>query len=1184
MALVITLALVVLLAFVLVALFSRATSTLATEKASSSGTEALLLARSAAGLVVSDLQAEMRAFSTADGKAYFPANATNMLPARQLLSGVNTSDTNFFNLIKQSGVPMFDPTKSPTISVSGGTPTSTASPDGRSVTTNRWSTPMLTGAVLPNTPNWIYINRDTSLSTSPSASTIGRFAYNVYDIGGLLDMNVAGFAPTGSNTDPSEMPTKGGLVWADLRAIPGINPNAYANNPAWPPQWRITGDWVGLSTTGATGSLLWYNAIGWLQPYLNQGGGSSDRMFSSRQDLIRYASVNTNTFTTNSSGLLPALQYLTAYSRDVNQPSYEPPATRPVIRFNETQGGNNAKGLDDTINPGARGTSGTALAKKRFALDNIALLSAASPDAARIKTLFGLTKSGDTWVYDHGSAGQILNLKDVPSSRDPDFFELLKAAIHAGSLGVQHGTSMPVSPVSFYRPSLGYDDASLDYQIVQIGANIIDQADSDSYPTQIVFDGITFAGVENLPYIDAISYQVLPEQVLVGVKPPNLPVGNSYTFYGDWTGVFQAVVLLRPRLWNPHSGNPTDPTKTPVKFRLRAESSTGGLSHYVQARYINALPAAAGSWPAAATTWVSDYSALDPLGKNYGPGATDNPAHFLDAGPLTVNFSLDSNWQSTFPNAFSDPRIISHAYAGSGLSAISGTPGATEFSTMSPWIKNGFADGQDYTTPGVSIAGLPTYNVYGFPLGRLWMGPFVQSTSPSSPTPTPLRLFSTLQALGGPIKVTLECQVGSDWVPYDVAYYLTQDAASPSSVIYALNGNNMDVMVKTLDMQSSLTSLKFDPRSKRWGSVMGFFGFVGRGTNAQLFPRWQKYTARERETIRQGNSATSPPFGYRYQPQGSRDFDPAAASVWSAPANADPGVADIASVSVNNSTSPATYSYLDPDGIRRRGMGAYWASGSFNGQPMASYNDPVSGATRADVPRNRPVILNRPFRSVAELGYVFRDTPWRNLDFFTSESGDAALLDFFCVHGTDDATGKSLVPVTDEGAPIVAGKVNLNTRHPEVLAALIRGAARENQTTNAIPIPDTDALAIANGITTFTSTSTTTNGPFVSLADLVGKPTSATAYAGFADTLGSLLTATEDKTVKQRRETILRALVDAGSTRTWNVLVDVIAQSGSVAPGTSNFIPKGERRIWASTAIDRITAKVIDRQWETVHE
>jgi len=45
-----------------------------------------------------------------------------------------------------------------------------------------------------------------------------------------------------------------------------------------------------------------------------------------------------------------------------------------------------------------------------------------------------------------------------------------------------------------------------------------------------------------------------------------------------------------------------------------------------------------------------------------------------------------------------------------------------------------------------------------------------------------------------------------------------------------------------------------------------------------------------------------------------------------------------------------------------------------------------------------PIILNRPFRNVAELGYAFRDLPWKTLDFFTDKSADAGLLDVFTIN------------------------------------------------------------------------------------------------------------------------------------------------------------------------------------------
>lgn len=1171
-ALVITLAIVVLLAFVLVAFFVKATSSLNAEKANGAGREASLLAKGVVNLIVTDLQAEMKTGSTNSGPAWFPLANTNMIPSRKLLGGINPSDTNFFNLIKQSGVPMFD--GSPTLSITGGTPTSTAASDGRLVTTKRWSSPMLTGATLPTAPNWIYLNRDGSATETPSSQTIGRFAYNVYDIGGLLDANAAGFAPV-NNDVPAEASTKGGQIWADLRSLPGINPAAFANSASWPPQWRIPGSWEQMSSTNTSGRLAWYRASGWRQPHAEANGANSDRMFSSRQDLLRYARNHTETFNEDADGRLPALQYLTTFSRSVDQPSHEPPAARPKIQFDENQGGNDAKGLDDAINPGTRAASGQALIKKRFALDNLKLLSSPSANVAQIERLFGLTKDGTKWVYNHGSSNQILNLEDVPDNREPDFFEILKAAIHAGSLGVQHGTSLAVSPASFYRPSLGFDDASLNYQIIQIGANIIDQADVDSYPTQIDFDGKTFAGVENLPYIDGVACVSLPEQVISGV-----PLPTGYSLAGDWAGPLKAVTLLMPRLWNPHSGNPGDQSMVPVRFRVRAETSPAGADHFVQTRHNvtdasdlgdwrNSLANAGGAGSVSSQRW--NYVPIG--GENYGPGAGSNPAINLNGSE--IDFTLATGWQASFPNTLSDPRILSHLYTGSGFAGISGIPGVTQFSTITPWIQNGFGK----TSTASSL--VAPYSVVGFPMGRSWIGPYIIKAGLYK------QMCNVLEVWGGPVKIILECETDAGWVPYDTAYYLPQ--GDNYDGYYAMvMGVTPSNTAQAIDGQFLRTFFKFDPRSKRWGSISTHSGFLARGEEAQADPRWRARSMNERSTLRQGSTASNPPLGTTYADLNARNFAGAASGVWSAPANSGSfeaiGTADAASVAVNTSSSTSQYSYLDPDGIRRRGMASYWNGSSYDGQPMANYQDPVTGAARADVARNRPIILNRPFRSVAELGHVFRDTPWRNIDFFTSESGDAALLDYFCVsQPTEGPGGRLAVPTTREGAPIVAGRVNLNTRHPEILASLLRGVARENQTVNSSLLNEADALSVAQGIVNFTSSTAAGKGPLTSLADLVGSPLSPTAYGGLADEFSTVLP-TSDRSVKQRRESVLRALVDSGSTRTWNVLIDVIAQSGVVPPGTTKFVPRGESRIWTSSAIDRFTTEVVDSESEWVNE
>ena len=58
-------------------------------------------------------------------------------------------------------------------------------------------------------------------------------------------------------------------------------------------------------------------------------------------------------------------------------------------------------------------------------------------------------------------------------------------------------------------------------------------------------------------------------------------------------------------------------------------------------------------------------------------------------------------------------------------------------------------------------------------------------------------------------------------------------------------------------------------------------------------------------------------------------------------------------------------------------------------------------------------------------------------------------------------------------------------------------------------------------------------------------------------------------------ETITRALAEAGQTRTWDLLIDVIAQTGRYAPGTGSitqankFTVEGEKRYWLHIALGR---------------
>src|SRR5206468_7300637 len=84
---------------------------------------------------------------------------------------------------------------------------------------------------------------------------------------------------------------------------------------------------------------------------------------------------------------------------------------------------------------------------------------------------------------------------------------------------------------------------------------------------------------------------------------------------------------------------------------------------------------------------------------------------------------------------------------------------------------------------------------------------------------------------------------------------------------------------------------------------------------------------------------------------------------------------------------------------------------------------------------------------------------------------------------------------------------------------------------------------------------------------------------------------------EEARETIARALSEVGQTRTWGLLIDLVAQTGHYAPnaaGFADFIVEGEKRYWLHIAIDRFesisgggsgnSVRVLDQQLEEVTE
>jgi hypothetical protein len=252
-----------------------------------------------------------------------------------------------------------------------------------------------------------------------------------------------------------------------------------------------------------------------------------------------------------------------------------------------------------------------------------------------------------------------------------------------------------------------------------------------------------------------------------------------------------------------------------------------------------------------------------------------------------------------------------------------------------------------------------------------------------------------------------------------------------------------------------------------------------------------------------------------------------------------------------------TTNYADNDGITRRAS--------------AAYPDPSRTATGSSTPyyttdlAYHPIILNRPFRNVGELGYTFRDLPWKSLDMFSDTSADAGLLDIFSVN--------------DEPA-MVAGRTSLNTQQAPVLQSVLSGAIwDELDTTNTVTANGTGATTAATMATNITTATSTT--PLRNKSDAItrsGLPTTILPLPGGSQ---------DNQTVKARREVVQRAVSSVSQTRVWNLLIDVVAQSGRYAPGETDlkkFIVEGEQHYWVHVAIDRFTGEVIDRQIEVVKE
>jgi hypothetical protein len=939
-------------------------------------------------------------------------------------------------------------------------------------------------------------------------------------------------------------------------------------------------DSVVLNTNG----FLVTSGQSWADP--TSGKTDTDQVFANRQALIAFFIASS----------LPqdALQYLATFTRTLDQPSYDPPIGRPAIQATTTAAasqvapfgtGNDAYGTDRAstsanssadINPGLLSVRvaatftrpdgtlaaiGDALIKKRFPLSRLSLItSAATATQSQTDPIyrnFGLYRSSASspWMYNHDTANTagIDRLSAVaPLQREPDFFELLKAAINVGSLG-KGACPGYISGAPTTWATGGTEGALVQardnltaLQILQIGANIIDQSKADNFPTRIQFPGDTTVppnevrGSEDIPYL--------------------------YRFH-NWATTYsttQAALFIQPELWDPYAYSSTlnlgssafvTAANTPKNFRvlLGPDPSYGSGSSplSISVGYQKTTNPTASTSVAAANVSVDS--------PNYKDATTSTP----NPPSLTFNAGeLNSYW------GFREPTLL----------GVSTMPATAHLATTA---YNDIYYSANIT--GLFLASFPTTYTDS-------SGVFYNQLNKVSLAPT--------SALGC-VRFYLQYQDSSNnWITYDESPFIYQSGGVSldlhTMVNYTLYNSGAPTTKVAMLSQDWYGAAKTDPRTPRWG----LYG-------SEYLYGWPLIDASNNEfgSMRDDGGIS---FGTHI---GSRNDDGFVGTYvnstklsgfqhgyW-----AENSIRPTYQNSSDVETSPYYRYNRDPDGVARRVMGGY-VTDTANGGTAPSASQPAPGLPMFYNNNNsRPSILHRPFRSVAELGYVFRDTPWGNINFSFPESGDSALLDVFCINETADTNG------------LVAGRVNLNTRQAPVLAALLSGTLRDKDDSSAPTFNQAMASDIANVLVARTSnpSGTANYGPLIHRSDLVGTWTGAVTttatktalaaaippnpnsfYTGFSYDIGSSAVPSVNSVanialIPRQREAAMRALVDSGTTRTWNLLIDLIAQSGRFPPGATKldgFVVEGEKHYWLHVAIDRFTGKVIDSQLEVVKE
>lgn len=926
----------------------------------------------------------------------------------------------------------------------------------------------------------------------------------IYDMGGLCDANVI---PWGSLLTDSDLGSKSYSYAVNPEKIPGLGRTTTKQMGQW------------LAGKGPSdGDTLKKR----LQEYHRSGFLTIDfqgRGFLSRRDLLSF--MKAYDIDPRSS------EVLGTFSREMNSPSVRPVLNGSTFTTFASSDLFTFKYLEECDDPWTSAKprkfnrdltllstkssqkAGDRVSIPRFPLRKLDLLENAPENIGKdseIYRYFGITrtKSDEPWIYSAGGLDELGNTKIyqlndpafLAQNRSPNFFETLQAGILAGSLGQNSNSNdLRTANVDMYFSDAAINAISTPSHIFKIGLNIIDQWDQDRYPTVLQITGKkinrpcavgTFASVytQNQQQVTLVGQEGLPQVSEINLFAYRPPVGSSVTTFSGTT----AQNLTRDYL-----GTWIFPEFWAIENLINSSGSTPSQFRFsIPCGQIRTWPF---NNPFAEWGFWCDYS----------------------ANPCSITFQLDRS------------KVVTPHISDSSVTSI--------VSASHAFLKNSIPTGLG----GSAWYGIPT-RMANIPDYRATGAPLVPAVNPARTGIQVLGGSNTVSMVWSYLKKGKSGSASSDWQEMQPLEGLFREFAYDleSSDNNAGNNNVNPAFSSPTRVSPSLGTIPAlsgslitsDPRGSRIGYFYCSPTFVNSDSSPNSHP-WFGISTSFPKTSTDGGT----PFGALFPP-----FVVPISSNWRVSFNGTRynntsmiDYADNRSTGYNphGSFSPLKY-YKDNDGIIRRADG--------NAQYGVYPNRPDTDLSA------RPIILNRAFKNVAEMGYAYRDLPWKTLDFFSPNSPDQALLDLFTL---------------EEEPEIVAGKFNLHSTSKEIFEALLDGTEIDPLMINKISSGSSiDEAKIAEGLDKL-------KDQIENKSDLVSQLATVFPESAQADT-----------TIKWRRESVIRALVPSLQTRTWNLCLDLHCQVTSLQKNATSY---GSRaRVWVSVAIDRYTGNIIDQQTEWI--